>query len=207
MENYSIFDPVNMKKGLLLIVSVLFALSAGAQQLNRKDIAFLDWFFNHSKEIQLKPKSNFFVPQLNKYQIAELKKLFGSDTLYHLRLNRSDTTKLMSLSAKDKRNINQQIDKLAAQKLPKKVLPELEFLDPDTLKSFGPWHTLWQTAYSKGINGYYTFSRPIFFDRGKYCLFFWDLSCGSLCGYGGILIYRKTNVVWEKYLVLARWIS
>lgn len=205
MENNTLFNLIDMRKKVLFTIALLLTLSASAQQLDQRSITFLNWFFTVQREIQV--KRNFYLPQLNKYQIAELKKLFKSDTLHHLRLNRTDTAKFMLLSAKDKVNINQQIEKLAAQKLPQKVLPQFEFLDPDTLKSFGPWHTFWQTVHQKGINGYYTFSRPIFFSNEKYCVFFWDFSCGSLCGYGNISIYRKTKVGWEEYIVLSNWIS
>lgn len=207
MENLAIFNLMAMKKKLLVIIGLLFAIAAKAQHLDQKSTAFLVWFFANEQKMQVKRKGNFYLSQLNKYQIAGLKKLFKSDTLHHLRLNRTDTAQFMVLSAKDKCIINQQIDELAAQKLPKKILPELEVLHPDTLKSFGPWHTFWQTAHNKGVNGYYTFSRPIFFNNGKYCVFFWNFNCGNLCGYGDILIYRKTKLGWKKHIVLSNWIS
>ena len=208
MENNVIFNPINMKRKLLVLLCFLSVSTAvSAQNLDKKSTAFLDWFFNHNKQIQLKPKRNFYVPKLNKYQVAKLETLFVKDKLHHLRQSREDTARFLLLSQRDKKYINQQIEKLHEQNLPRKVLLQLECTEPDTSRNFKLEHLFWEKAYGKGIYGYYAFSTPIFFDEGKYCVFYWSFSCRGLCGYGTISVYRKTKSGWEEYLQLTNWTS
>ncbi len=208
MEISAIFNPENMKISLVILVCFFcISLSVNAQNLNRKSIAFLDWFFNQNKGIQLKKGRNFYLSGFSKYQIEGLEKLFSKDTLHHMRQSRTDTPRFICLSKKDKTYIRHQIKKLGVQQLPKEILPQLQYLAPDTIKALPQRYLFWESAYKKGIHGFYAFNTPIFFDNGKLCLFVYDYSCGNLCGYGTISIYKKTKVGWVQYVELSNWIS
>ena len=53
----------------------------------------------------------------------------------------------------------------------------------------------------------YSFSEPIFLRGGKFCVFYYDYSCGELCGEGNFSIYIKTWLGWRPYVSIYSWIS
>lgn len=48
---------------------------------------------------------------------------------------------------------------------------------------------------------------PLLFRNGEYCLFYYDYYCGSLCGQGQLVIYKKEKQEWKHWWTLFRWNS
>ena len=48
---------------------------------------------------------------------------------------------------------------------------------------------------------------PLLFHNCEYCLFYYDYSCGLLCGQGELIIFRKEETGWKRWKTLVNWIS
>ena len=67
----------------------------------------------------------------------------------------------------------------------------------------------WQEFHEKypGANGMLSFSRIGFNGDHTQAIVYFDHTCGSLCGEGGWLLYRKTNGYWRQAGKGTRWFS
>lgn len=67
--------------------------------------------------------------------------------------------------------------------------------------------TNWKVFKEKYGKDLYSLSAPIFFRNDTYCIIYYNKSCGNLCGYGGYIIYKKTNNKWRSFKNYCTWIS
>lgn len=46
---------------------------------------------------------------------------------------------------------------------------------------------------------------PLMFRDDNYCFFYYDYSCGTLCGHGQLVIYKKERKSWKHWWTLLQW--
>jgi hypothetical protein len=82
--------------------------------------------------------------------------------------------------------------------------------DKDIKSLFGPEHKGdgWLAFYNNyKMNGYKTFSVPLFSLDRQTCIFYYTYNCGWLCGNGRLCIYRKKENKWVLQRNISTWVS
>jgi len=65
----------------------------------------------------------------------------------------------------------------------------------------------WEYFYTHFGKGFHSFSYPIFLRNDNYCIFYFDNSCGWLCGVGWLSLYKKVNDKWVELKTYCNWVS
>lgn len=99
--------------------------------------------------------------------------------------------------------ILQQLDKMKGFTLKNNVVKKSLAVDYDELKTYKKQHN-GQLSYNPDDykNGWYAFTRPIFFRNNKFCLFYIVYNGG-----GKLLLYVKENGKWKLKLTPYYWVS
>lgn len=71
------------------------------------------------------------------------------------------------------------------------------------VKSGGNW-PVFKEKFGKDL---YNFSAPVFLRNNSYCILYFNKRCGNLCGFGGYIIYKKTNNKWQSFKNYCAWIN
>jgi hypothetical protein len=113
------------------------------------------------------------------------------------------------LSDRDIAYAYKEIAKVSKHKWENGLFENSRVIPNDTItKVFADWARRgWSEMYRKGINKFYTIGMPVFLRNHTYCLFYYDYSCGGLCGYGDFAIYKKENGKWTYWGRISSWIS
>jgi hypothetical protein len=56
-------------------------------------------------------------------------------------------------------------------------------------------------------SSFYSFSMPVFLRDYTYCIFYYDVKCGWLCGDGHMTLYKKEDGKWIRVKHYCQWIS
>jgi len=114
----------------------------------------------------------------------------------------------MTMSVKEIAYINAEIDKMKDHKWDKGLFENSQIIPTDTVTAiFKNSKRGWSYMYKKGINKFYTISKPILLHKGAFCLLYYGYSCGGLCGYGELALYKKENGKWVHWVAISSWIS
>jgi hypothetical protein len=65
----------------------------------------------------------------------------------------------------------------------------------------------WSYFHSNYGNSFNSFTIPIFFRNNQLCAFYYDNSCGGLCGEGVFAIYRREKNGWKRWFTIYEWVS
>lgn len=194
-----------MRKAYLGLIVIFFAYSTIANgQLNKHQKKFIETFLNQRG----KPKYPIYFLANN--HDSALREALKPDTLIDRMLygGRDNPQNKLILTKKEKKDILSHLNKLKHFKWKDQFIPGLKLISRDTVDYYLKDRVYgWQRMYDKGIAGYYSFSNPIFLRNETFCIFQYDYSCGSLCGDGTIMVYRKEKGKWKAYINLANWVS
>lgn len=87
-------------------------------------------------------------------------------------------------------------------------LPYARIIEESTLKAvFADKNQSWKLFQKEYGLGYYTYTAPVFLRNNTYCVFYYDYHCGPLCGYGELVLYKKTKKGWQREKSICKWIS
>lgn len=104
--------------------------------------------------------------------------------------------------------IEQRLKSPIIKKWTPSLLSNIHIVSADTIRSIfktpGKGWDYFHERFGGAIN---SFSEPIFFRNNSYCLFYSDYACGSLCGQGYVMLYRKENNKWVLVRSYCGWIS
>ena len=102
--------------------------------------------------------------------------------------------------------INDEINKMTTHTWTKNLMQDFTFVLRDTItKAFAQRHFgRWKYFENKRI---YNLGVPIFLRQDTYCFFYYGYGCGGECGEGYFYIYKKVKDKWERWLMLAGWMS
>ena len=88
------------------------------------------------------------------------------------------------------------------------LLDNTNIIIKDTIESILNNDSKGWKYFKKEIGHYFSFfSFPIFLRNDKYCLFYSDYHCGSLCGGGGLTLYVKKKRRWTALKYYCGWAS
>jgi hypothetical protein len=194
-----------MRKAFLGLIVVLLAFSTVVNgQLNKHQKKFIETFLNERGRTKY---PIYFLANNNNSALLEALK---PDTLVDRMLygGRDKPQNRLILTKKEKKDILFHLNKLKHLSWKDQFIPGLKLISRDTVDYYLKDRIYgWQRMHDKGISGYYSFSNPIFLRNETFCIFQYDYSCGSLCGQGKIMVYRKENGRWKPYLNLGNWMS
>lgn len=147
---------------------------------------------------------------LSSYAIKEIIDELKEDTLKNsFDYNKSDEINIFIPSNKERNKINKALRKLSGFRWSKKYFHNMKIIGRDSLdfifkdrKNLG-----WNYFHKEYGEGYYSFSKPIFFRKNTISIFYSSYNCGGLCGGGQLDLYRKINDQWQLYFTLYMWIS
>jgi hypothetical protein len=85
-----------------------------------------------------------------------------------------------------------------------KFKTEKRLIAPDTcnIQDREYWRNI-----SKQFGSFCSISLPLFSEDRETAVIRLSYSCGSLCGYGGIYVFKKENGVCKPFTVIDQWIS
>ncbi|WP_256005828.1 MULTISPECIES: hypothetical protein [Pedobacter] len=193
-----------MRKTYIVLTIIFLTFNGIANgQLNKRQKAFITSFLNERE-----PKKPVFY--LSNHNDRALLEALKPDTLVDMwaLAGRNKPQNKLILTQKERKHISTKLRQLRELKWKDRLLPGARLLHTDTVQYYLKDRALgWQRMYDRGISGFYTFSNPIFLRNETLCIFQYDFSCGSLCGDGTIMIYRKENGLWKPYINLANWVS
>jgi hypothetical protein len=89
------------------------------------------------------------------------------------------------------------------------LLPNSKTIPTDTVTNIFKTKRMagWDYLYKKGIHAIFTITNPVFLRNDTVCLFYFDQTCGDLCGSGDFAIYKKLDGKWVYWIMLNGWIS
>lgn len=190
----------------LFILIFLLPFSAVHAQSDATEKAFLQYFF---KKITTKKTP---LRYLKDHDYRELSRKILQDPISDAATG-SDPSRVnnkLILTKQEKKYLSARLHQFRTLNWKEHLLPNSALISRDTLDRYlknEVYGNGWEKLYDRGIQGFYSFSRPIFLRNETLCIFQADYYCGSLCGWGNITIYRKENKVWKPYINLISWVS
>jgi len=83
-----------------------------------------------------------------------------------------------------------------------KDLPNVNLISDDTIRSKGKFKFIEESEVNL-----FTFSHPIFFRNGKYCIFYEEYKCSMICGGATLYLFEKKGSNWEIIRKYCEWIN
>jgi len=186
---------------LFLLLLLVFTTTTAHSQ-NERSKEFLRNFFRDSMKLVYSDK-------LGEYETERMEKTLAKDTLYDVfDAKRHDSTNYLILTEQEHSYIQSE---LVVQHLV--IWPEHLFdngvrVTQATLDSLYKDHTRdWRYIDEHYGPRLYRFSNPIFIRNYSLCIFYSGYTCGSRCGEGRLIIYRKKTDTWIPWIELYRWVS
>jgi hypothetical protein len=132
----------------------------------------------------------------------------GNDGRVHYRIEQILADSLI-ITSKERQYITSQINKMENHKWNKSEFSNLRLIACDTVKAVfaDPKADGWREMGKKGVGRIYSLSVPVFLRNDTFCFFYYDYSCGWLCGQGQFAIYKKVKGKWVMFATLSSWIS
>ncbi|GGE71325.1 hypothetical protein EV200_1166 [Pedobacter psychrotolerans] len=131
---------------------------------------------------------------IDKFTLTQLEKIVLKDSLSGIF---EDYDKKFSLTRSERSQIKQELDQMQKYHWSSKLFNKIQGIavDPDSINK------------NLGQNKIVTFSKPIFIREKTYCLFYNGYSCGSRCGQGRFILYKRMHKKWVPYIILYKWIA
>lgn len=83
--------------------------------------------------------------------------------------------------------------------------PKIDFISPDSVSN---WIQHYEEDHkSVRFPSYYTVSKPIISEDGRFLLIEFDQRCYGNCGTGSTYLYQKQKDGWSKVWYICRWVS
>jgi hypothetical protein len=70
----------------------------------------------------------------------------------------------------------------------------------DRKRSWDYFHKIYGSSFN-------SFTIPVFFRNNQLCAFYYEYSCGGLCGEGVFAIYRREKNQWIRWFTIYEWVS
>jgi hypothetical protein len=90
------------------------------------------------------------------------------------------------------------------------LIPGVRLISKDSINAIfaayhpgGGWDYI-HDHYGPRLNG---FGCPLFLRNNTYCLFYYEYGCGSLCGFGSLVLYKKKGSRWIRVKDWGTWMS
>lgn len=146
---------------------------------------------------------------------ARRRKLISRDQLTRMMRNdRRGTFKeikkdSLSLTDKEYAYVLSEIKKMQKFIWHDDLLPASKTIPTDTVTNIFTTRKMkgWDYLRKVGIRGIFTVAKPIFLRSNTVCLFYFDQSCGYVCGSGEFAAYKKVNGKWVHWITLDDWTS
>ena len=157
-------------------------------------------------------KPFIFAKGINSYERSELiKSLQRNDTLKKWSRidNRLQVVDTLILTTKEKQVIINSLEHHTDTSLWSQIyIPNSSIISQDTLTAiFKDKRKGWNFFYSNYGRSFKSFTVPIFFRKDQLCAFYYDSSCGGLCGEGIFAIYRRDKDGWVRWITIYEWVS
>lgn len=135
--------------------------------------------------------------------ITSFEKVVAQDTLYDISLL-SEGTKWLVLTQEERQYIQGELKRQANLVWTNDLFPNGKLITRSATGDNSNSHFAREANYGTEIH---SFSDPIFIRKGAYCFFYHGYLCGTRCGGGEWVLYRKEKNAWVRWLVLTSWIS
>ena len=115
---------------------------------------------------------------------------------------------IIVFSRQEDQSIRQQASHPYIRSWTNHLFPGIKIVNSDTIrKIFANRSQGWDYFYQHVGHRADGFSAPIFFNSDTYCLFYSSYSCGLLCAYGSLVLYKKEGNHWIEVKSYCEWIS
>jgi hypothetical protein len=115
---------------------------------------------------------------------------------------------ISSLSRQEGLWINRQANHPYIHRWTNQLFPKIKIVNSDTIrKIFENKSQGWEYFYQHVGHRADYFSAPVFFNNYTSCLFYSGYSCGFLCAYGSLILYKKEGNHWTEVKSYCTWIS
>ncbi|MDX1937857.1 MAG: hypothetical protein SFU21_12115 [Flavihumibacter sp.] len=199
-----------MKQILFLILIILSLTNCvKAQSLRKQTREFIMEIY----KVQSSPAEPFiYTKGIDSYEKKEIiEALEKTDTLKKWRKVNGNLKVIDSLvlSTKEKKYIINKLERASDISLWDQFnFPHSFTISQDTVtaifKDINRGWNYFRNTYGSSFN---SFTIPIFFRDNKLCAFYYDNSCGGLCGEGVFAIYRQENKHWVRWFTIYEWVS
>ncbi len=197
-----------MKHLLLIIVLLIFIGNVTGQIKSEGKNFILDFLKSETRG-----KTFIYTKGIHKYELASIIKYLrsSSDTFKSWRRinNKLQVVDSLILTKKEKEYIINELEKQVDTSLWNNIqISNAKSISRDAIDDiFKDRNKGWQYFYKNYGSSFSSFSLPIFFRKKNLCAFYYDNSCGGLCGGGGFDIFKKVNGKWFKWFNLYTWES
>lgn len=181
------------------MLACLIITKAPCQDLQSK--AFLDHFFGQSAKI-------VYMNKLWESEIEQMQNALAQDTLYTLGAMMNDPNDRLVLTQQEHHYIKNELSQQANLVWHSHLFEQGKVLTKATVDSIyndpARGRSYFEQQYGSNL---YSFSKPIFLRDYSLCIFYSGYSCGSRCGEGKLVVFKKEHETWLSWLELYRWIS
>lgn len=183
----------------ILSVLVLSILTLKAHGQSQQTMSFLHDIFRQSSKI-------VYMDKVWPYEIKHMRKALSQDTLQDM-FNRKPDVRLV-LTPQERSYIQRELDQQAEVSWRSQLFKNGKLLTQTTLDSIYRDPARGE-SYFRGHYGStrYSFSNPIFIRDCSICIFYSGYICGSRCGKGKLMIYKKKDTTWMPWIELYSWVS
>lgn len=173
-----------MKATFILLLILCFFKVKGQ---NKDSEQFINDFYKGNDTI-------VYFQIIDKFTLSQLEKIVSKDTLRGIF---EDDDKKFSLTGSERSQIKQELNQMQKYEWSSKLFKKIKGIavDPDSINK------------NLGHNKIVTFSKPIFLRGKRFCLFYNGYTCGSKCGQGRFVLYKRVAQKWFPYMTLYRWIA
>lgn len=209
--NCTLFIPLNhsvsstLRKKILLVIIWLLCISFCKAQ-HREENQFIKSYLDQSFFNKL--EKFIYVKGLSRFEIEDIRKSVVKDTIFSTGYKNSRTYNLLIINSLEREEINNQLDSLNSSEWYKSLhLENSQAIPHDSIDVIFA-HNLdvgWAFFYKKYGSRFHHFSRPILFRNNTLCLFYFSYYCSPFCGEGYIMVFRKEQDNWVKWLTLHGW--
>lgn len=186
---------------LILSCLLISLLSINAYCQDSESEAFLHNFFGDSTKL-------VYMDKLWEGELKQMSRALAQDTLYTLGGKMNDPKNRLVLTQQERMYIQNELKLQADAVWPGQLFKYGKLLTQATLDSIYKDQVRSKTYFREHDGSrLYSFSKPIFIRDHSVCIFYSGYSCGSRCGEGKLVIFKRENAAWISWLELYRWIS
>jgi hypothetical protein len=187
-----------MMRTLILISLISITPRLGISQEFRQtyDSLVREFFRDVAYDFNFSSKNAFVASDLDSFTINHMIESFNEPaTLHRIKfLKDSLKSETIVFTAEEKLLIKGQIEMRGKDWLKRNFENVTITTRPDTI-------------YTKAAYELFNFTRPVFLRDNSICVFYQQNSCGALCGYGRLGLYRKLSGKWILVWTYYQWIS
>lgn len=198
--NYGVISTV---KSRLLIGLISLLCTSFCEAQNKEQTQFLKSYFSKSEKL-------IYAKGLAKFEIDDIRKFLIKDTIFSLDYKYNPNSDRLILSKEERKAIDNQLDSLNINNWYDSLhIENSRAISKDSIEAiFDPSPAIgWKYFYEKYGLKFYRFSKPILFRNNTLCVFYCSYYCSSFCGEGTLMVFRKEQGNWIKWLTLYGWVS